>query len=165
MLPGTLGLLGTWAALTGTSFLAVGLGARVGTGDDVGRAAGALVVSLIPIALAYHFAHYLTVFLVNGQSALIAAGDPFGTGADLLGLGHLDVTGSFLIRLDTVRIIWNVQTAAIVGGHIWAVLIAHAAARELWRHGGASIAEVSLAVLMVLYTLFGLWLLSTPTGT
>jgi len=35
-----------------------------------------LAISILPIALAYHFAHFLTAFLVNVQYALAAATDP-----------------------------------------------------------------------------------------
>ena len=71
----------------------------------------------------------------QGQYALIAASDPFGTGRDLLGLGQLHVTTSFLYTYDGVRAIWNLQTAAIVLGHVAAVALAHALAlRRLGDH-------------------------------
>jgi len=50
-------------------------------------------------------------------------------------------------------------------GHLWAVILSHAIAFRV--HGTpriAAIAQVPLAALMVAYTVFGLWLLSTPTG-
>ena len=77
------------------------------------------------------------------------------------------MTTSFLNTYDSVRPIWNLQTAAIVarpcGGRS---CLAHALAL---RHFGErapqrSLSQLPLAVLMVLYTLFGLWLLSTPTA-
>ena len=59
--------------------------------------------------------------------------------------------------------IWNAQTATIVLGHVVGIVLAHALAL---RHSGdgraAALSQVPLAVLMVFYTLFGLWLLSTP---
>ena len=64
-----------------------------------------------------------------------------------------------------MRIIWNVQTAAIVLGHVAAVVLAHALAlRRLGDHRQAVLSQAPLAVLMVLYTLFGLWVLSTPVA-
>jgi hypothetical protein len=56
-----------------------------------------------------------------------------------------------------------VQTAAIVLGHVAAVLLAHALALRLFGvRRRAALAQAPAALLMVLYTLFGLWLLSTP---
>jgi hypothetical protein len=127
-------------------------------------ALGSLVYSIIPISIAFHFSHYLTVLLVNGQYALIAASDPFGTGLDLLGLSHAHVTTSFLNVFESVRLIWNVQTAGIVIGHIVGIVLAHLIAlRHFGGSGSVERSQVPLAVLMVFYTLFGLWLLSTPS--
>ena len=66
---------------------------------------------------------------------------------------------------DAAWVIWNAQAAAIVGGHILAVLAA-----QCWRSGcmtrsaAASLSQFPLVVLMIAYTVFGLWLLSTPTA-
>jgi hypothetical protein len=62
-------------------------------------------------------------------------------------------------------VIWNLQAAAIVIGHIVAVLAAHRLAFRLHEtHRAAALSQLPLAVLMVGYTVFGLWLLSTPTA-
>ena len=47
--------------------------------------------SIVPIALAYHFSHYLTALLVNGQYALVALSDPFALGWNLFGTAHMPV--------------------------------------------------------------------------
>ena len=83
---------------------------------DLRAALGSFVYSIIPISIAFHASHYLTALLVDGQYALIAASDPFGTGADLLGFRDHHVTTSFLNTYAGVRTIWNFQTAAIVIG-------------------------------------------------
>jgi hypothetical protein len=126
-------------------------------------ALGALVYSIVPISIGFHFAHYLTALLVDGQYAVIAASDPFGTGLDLLGLNERRVTTSFLNTYESVRTIWNLQTAAIVIGHVAAVALAHAVALRHFGEGRrATVSQLPLAAFMVLYTLFGLWLLATP---
>jgi hypothetical protein len=147
----------TWAAVV--------FGSRLGRPSG-GASLGSLVLSLVPISLAFHVAHYLTALMVDGQYALLAAADPFNTGADLFGSGHVHVTTSFLNTYSGVRAIWNVQTAAIVAGHVVAVLLAHALALQALGGRGreASASQAPLAVLMVLYTVFGLWLLSTPVA-
>jgi hypothetical protein len=162
----SLGLLAMWAALAGAYGLAVWLGHRLSAGDgDLKTGLGAFVLSILPISLGYHFAHYLTTLLVNGQYAVLALNDPFALGWNLLGLGGGHVTVSFLANLDSVAVIWKLQAAAVVGGHILALAVAHMVAVE--RFGTSRTAftsQVPLAILMVAYTLFGLWLLAAPTA-
>jgi hypothetical protein len=162
----TAGLLGTWIAMATAFAVSVWLGLRMAASEvRTSEAIGRLALSLLPIALAYHVAHYLPVLLVNGQYALLAASDPLGTGADWLSLGPWQVTTSFLTDLERVETIWQVQTGVIVLGHLLAVLVAHAIMLSLDHHPRrALIAQIPLAGLMVLYTVLGLWLLSTPTG-
>jgi hypothetical protein len=75
------------------------------------------------------------------------------------------VTASFLSTHAGVTAIWDVQTAAIVLGHAAGIGLAHAIALERFGDGrSAALSQLPLAGLMVLYTLFGLWLLSTPVA-
>jgi hypothetical protein len=121
------------------------------------------VVAIVPIALGYHFAHYLTVFLVDVQYAAITFTDPLGRGWDLFGLGHAHATTSFLTNFDSVRLIWRCQIASIVIAHVVAIAIAHLLAlRRVERRRTAIIGQLPMTALMIGYTLFGLWLLSTP---
>ena len=124
-----------------------------------------LSLSIIPISLAYHFAHYLVALLVNGQYALAAATDPLATGADFLGLGQFYVTTSFLNTRDSVETIWRAQSGAIIVGHIIAVCVAHRISLDLWEtERRTTFAQIPLATLMLAYTFFGLWLLASPTA-
>jgi len=123
----------------------------------------ALVVSIIPIAFGYHLAHYLPNLIIDTQYALRALGDPFALGWNLLGLRDLHVQAAFLSDHASVAVIWNVQVAAIVGAHGVAVITAHAIAAELGHERRAALrSQAPMAVLMVGYTVLGLWLLSTP---
>ena len=122
-------------------------------------------MSILPIAFAYHFAHYLSVILVNGQYALAAASDPLNQGADLLGLGTFYVTTGFFNTHHTAKIIWMSQAVAIVIGHVISLVLAHAIAADLFgKSKQASISQLPLAGFMVLYTCLGLWLLAAPKG-
>jgi hypothetical protein len=57
------------------------------------------------------------------------------------------------------------QAAAIVAGHVLAVVVAHMLADRLHPHGkGAALSQLPLTILMIAYTVLGLWLLSTPTA-
>lgn len=128
-------------------------------------AAGLLVWSIVPIALAYHFSHYLTALLVNGQYALVALSDPFGLGWNLFGTAYLPVSAGVTMGFEQARLIWNLQAAAIVGGHVLAVVVAHGLAGRLsGGNGRATLSQLPLTLLMIGYTVFGLWLLSTPTA-
>lgn len=52
---------------------------------SIGDVAGNFVLTLIPIALAYHLAHYLSYLLIVGQYMIPLISDPFGYGWDLFG--------------------------------------------------------------------------------
>lgn len=124
-----------------------------------------LAISILPIALAYHFAHYLIAFLVNVQYAVAAASDPLNSGADLLGLGTFYVTTGFMNSHHSVEAIWLTQAFAVVAGHVLSVLLAHALALDLFGSARrAIISQAPLAAFMVGYTFIGLWLLAAPRG-
>jgi len=133
-----------------------------------GRAGPLLAVfapTILPIALAYHAAHYLPSLLVNGQYVLVALNDPFGSGANWLGLEGFHVTTGFFNHRESMRLIWLSQAAIIVFGHVLAVILAHAHAAQIY--GGirrAFAAGLPLAMFMILYTWLGLWLLAAPKG-
>jgi len=158
------GLAATFAALSAAFLLCVFLGDRLAGRPSTPTSAGLLVWSIVPIALAYHFSHYLTALLVNSQYALVALSDPFGRGWNLFGTAYLPVSAGVALGFDQANLIWNLQAFAIIGGHVLAVVIAHGLS---WRLPGGSgrpiLSQVPLTLLMILYTLFGLWLLSTPT--
>jgi hypothetical protein len=162
----TAGLLLTWEVLAVVYTAAVLLGwLLAGRPVPPGALLGTLVLSIMPISLGFHFSHYLTALLVNGQYTYAAASDPFGTGADVLALGHFHVTTSFLNTYEGTRAIWNAQTAGIVLGHVLAVVLAHELARRTIGDARAAVlSQLPLATVMVAYTLLGLWLLSTPTA-
>ncbi len=129
------------------------------------RSAGLLVWSIVPIALAYHFSHYLVVLLVNGQYALAALSDPLDRGWNLLGTADLHVHAAIAAGSGAAWVVWNLQAAAIILGHVLAVLIAHGLAYRLHPDAkNATLSQLPLTLLMIAYTVLGLWLLSTPTG-
>ncbi len=158
------GLIASWVVLTLGYMGAVVLGWRLaGRPGSLKTLLGTLAFSIMPISLGFHFSHYLSAVLVDLQYAYAAASDPFGTGANLLGLQDFYVTTSFLNTYEGTRAIWNAQTAGIVIGHVLGILLAHElACRLIGDYRAAVISQAPLAIVMVAYTLFGLWLLSTP---
>jgi hypothetical protein len=162
----TAGLLGMFALLAVAFLGAVWLGERLaGRRAGFWQAAGALVWSIMPISLAYHFSHYLGSLLLNGQYALAALSDPLSRGWNLFGTAGLHVSAGVTAGAEAAWVMWNFQAFAIILGHVLAIVAAHVVA---WRRHGdarrAAISQIPLAALMVGYTVFGLWLLSTPTG-
>ncbi|HWA37469.1 MAG TPA: hypothetical protein VG873_06355 [Burkholderiales bacterium] len=163
MLPNTLGLLCTFLVFVLGYGITGKLGAALIGSRDAGY--GYYVLSIVPIAFGYHFAHYFPAFLVDAQYALRAFSDPLERGWDLFGTRDLHVRTSFLADHASVTVIWNVQVAAIVAAHVAAVFVAHALA--LRRHGAARtalVSQVPMTGLMIGYTVLGLWLLSTPVA-
>ncbi len=162
----SLGLLAMFAVLSSAFFLSVLAGERLaGNSRGVIGASGLLVWSIVPIALAYHFSHYLTVLLVNGQYAMVALSDPFSLGWNLFGTAYLTVNAGIVMGSQSAWMIWNLQAVAIVGGHVVAVLAAHRLAFRLHpTRRAALLSQLPLTLLMIGYTVFGLWLLSTPTA-
>lgn len=164
----TLGLLGTWLVLVAGYFAAIawGVAASGSAGrGGLGRAAGVLIVSILPISIAYHIAHYLTAFLVNIQDAWVAMSDPFELDWNLFDTGGDHVSTALLTDYQSVRVIWNIEALVIVLGHVLAIAVAHLLVRRQWGDDPAVWRrEIPLAAVMTLYTLFGLWLLATPSA-
>lgn len=163
---GTVGLALTFALLAALFVAAVFLGKRLsGTGKSLGDLAGLLVWSIVPIALAYHLAHYLAALLVDGQYALVALSDPFGLGWNLFGAAHMPVHAGVTAGAGSAWWLWNAQSGAIIAGHVLAVLAAHGLAGRLQPDPRRVVLEqVPLTVLMIAYTMFGLWLLAAPAA-
>ena len=152
----TAGLLAAWGLLTAAFLVCLQVGRRHLV--DNSGITGALALSILPISLAYHFSHYLTALLANGQYALAAI-------QRALNLPEHIVTMSFLNIPSSVETLWRVQSGGIVMGHIIAVLLAHAIISRHTRTATlATQAGAPLAILMIGYTAFGLWLLASPTG-
>ncbi len=160
------GLLCSVTGLFATFALVVWLGLRIARAQVAFQTTfGALALCVLPIALVYHMAHYLTAFMVGIQYTLAALTDPFATGADYLGLEPFRVTTGFFNRIDTVRLIWTTQAGLVVVGHVWSILLAHRVATDLVGHPRqAAIATLPLSVFMIGYTFLGLWLLAAPKG-
>lgn len=162
--PDSLGLIMMFVALTGLFFAAVWLGEKLVGGKDWRKAAGLLVWPIVPIALAYHFAHYLTALMVDGQYAVASFSDPFFLGWDLFGTAIRHVQAGIVLGSDAAWYIWNAQAAAIIGGHVLAVSLSHLVAWRLHRSARkAALSQIPMALMMIGYTVFGLWLLSTPS--
>ncbi len=121
------------------------------------RLAGAFAHSLAPIAFGYLLAHYFSLLVTQGQATAYLVSDPMGTGANLFGTAGVRID----YGLFSAALIWYVQVAALVSGHVSGLALAHD--RALVVYGDASDAAASqrwMLVVMVTFTCLGLWLLS-----
>lgn len=122
-----------------------------------GNLRGAFLGSLVPIALAYVVAHYFSFFVREIQWVAPLASDPFGFGWDLFGTADVKPD----IGILPPKTIWYTQVAALVVGHVAGLVLAHDRAVELFTSPRkAAISQYAMLVLMVVYTVSGLWLLS-----
>lgn len=118
---------------------------------------GAIGAGLLPIALGYLIAHYLTYLLIDGQWIVVAIADPFQQGWNLFGLAFYTPSGAWL----PPGLVWTVQLAAVVGGHMLGAWGGHVVAVAEAPSGMTAIAlrrrQVPLAVVMVGLTTLTLW--------
>ena len=121
--------------------------------------AGYFVLSLVPIAIAYHLSHYLSYLLIAGQNIIPLISDPFGFGWDLFG------TGAYRLDIGIVnaKLIWFVAVTTVVIGHVLAVYVAHVMAVRVFAERRVALkSQAPMLVLMVGYTMISLWVLSQP---
>jgi len=125
----------------------------------VTRAVGiaATCAGLVPIAAGYLIAHYLTYVLIDGQRIIIAVSDPFQQGWNLFGTAFYEISVGWL----PPGLVWTVQLAAVVGGHMLGAWGGHVVA-ALEAPSGMSPRElrnrqIPLAIVMVALTTLTLW--------
>jgi hypothetical protein len=125
----------------------------------VSNVAKAFVFSLVPIALAYNLAHFLSLLLIQGQLIIRLLSNPFGYGWNLFG------TADYQLNTDVVnaQIIWFISLGAIVLGHVVSVFVAHMIAlKRVPDHRAALRGQYPMLALMVLYTATSLWIIAQP---
>ncbi len=155
---GTVALLGA-VAVIGAGYYAASWAAVRLAGDtalDARAVANSFAHTLVPIALAYAVAHYFSLVIFEGQTLLFALSDPLGRGWDWFGTADNRIDFTLL----SPEGIWYVQVAAIVAGHVAAVVLAHDRALAVFKKEGAVRSQYAMLALMVGLTVLGLTLLS-----
>jgi hypothetical protein len=125
----------------------------------VRRIAGMFVLTLVPIAIAYHLAHYLSFLVMAWQYLIPLASDPFGFGWDLFG------TKNHFVRIGLVdaRAVWYLSVGAIVIGHVMAVYLAHCVALRAYSDRRIALrSQWPMVALMIGYTMTSLWIIAQP---
>lgn len=113
--------------------------------------AAAFAPALLPIAAGYHLGHYLPYFLQQLPAVVVVAAAPLSPPftPPILGLpGWISAVGP----------------VSVLAGHVLAVWVAHGRSFELFTGKLQPIhSQYPYVVVMVLYTITGLWLLAQPT--
>jgi hypothetical protein len=114
--------------------------------------------TFIPIAVAYLAAHYFSLVLFQGQAQFTyLLSDPLGDGSDYFGTAG----GGIDYALISATAVWYVQVAALVIGHVTALVLAHDRALAVYGDArSASRSQYWMLALMVGFTTLGLFLLS-----
>jgi hypothetical protein len=87
---------------------------------------GAIGAGLLPIAVGYLIAHYLTYLLIDGQRIVIAISDPLQQGWDVFGTAFFVPSSGWL----PPGLVWTAQLVAVVGGHMLGAWAGHVRAQR-----------------------------------
>jgi hypothetical protein len=154
---GTLGLLAAVAVIGGFYRLGIDGARSVGGDIETPELRRTFIHTLVPIALVYVVAHYLTFLLFEGQATFYLASDPFGQGWNLFGTADRAINYTYLSQNAT----WYVQVAVVVVGHVAALTLAHDRALTLYRDPKLAVrSQYWMLAVMVGFTSLALWLLS-----
>ncbi len=129
------------------------------TDSPVFEVARVFVLSLVPIALAYNMAHFISLLTIQGQGIIPLLSDPFGFDWNIFG------TSGYLININlvSVQFVWWVSIIAIVLGHILSVYIAHIISlRRMPTSAQAVKSQYPMLALMIVYTATSLWIIAQP---
>ncbi len=151
------------AAVLAYAMLAAAMARAAGSARDglpgAGRVFTRFAASLMPIAVAYHLAHYVSYLALAGQLMLPILSDPLGLGWDLLGTANRRID----LGVIDARAVWWIAAAALVTGHALSVFVAHAEALRLYPDRRRAVrSQLPMTAFMVGLTSLSLWILSQP---
>ena len=152
-----LGMIGMVLFVSAFYWLGI-LGAKsVGGGFSASRLASEFIHTLVPIAMAYVAAHYVTLLLYQGQAIIYLASDPLGDGSNIFGTADHEVT----YGLIGSNVEWYLKVAFIVAGHVAALVLAHDRALALYRDARQAVrSQYWMLGVMLGFTLLAVWLVS-----
>ena len=152
-----LGLIMMILVVLGFYWLGI-LGAHTAGGDfSTRQLARAFAPSLVPIAVAYVLAHYVSLLLFQIQAVPALLSDPLGRGSDLFGAGDWTVDTNWV----SPEALWYMQVTFVVLGHVAALALAHDRALSLYQRASVAVrSQYWMLAVMVGFTSLALWLLS-----
>lgn len=118
--------------------------------------------SLVPIGVAYAVGHYVSLLAFQGQALPQLLSNPLGRQlapgeGGWLGAGDWTIDYGWI----SAATIWYLQVAALLAGHVLALVLSHDRALERFPHPWAGRSQRSMLVVAVAFTCAGLWLLSS----
>jgi hypothetical protein len=153
----TIGLVACVFLVAG--FYRAGIAGARSVGGDLSteRLRYAFVHSLVPIAMVYVAAHYLTFLIFEGQAIRYLASDPFSQGWDLFGTASAAIDYSLISQNGA----WYAQVGFVVLGHVAALILAHDRALALYSDAKLAVrSQYWMLAIMVGFTTLALWLLA-----
>lgn len=115
--------------------------------------------SIVPIAFVYNLAHYYTLVLTRAAAIPYLLSDPFNLGWNPFGFAAPTAEPPVL----NMAAVWHTEVALILVGHVVSVYIAHRVALRLFpSRREAILTQLPMLLLMVAYTVVGLWVISLP---
>lgn len=115
-----------------------------------------LAHSVVPIVIGYVIAHYFSFLISGGISTLHVLGDPLQKGWTLTqwsaGINEFTI-------FNHPTLIAVIKVVSVIVGHVLGVVSAHDRAIKLLPRKHALTGQLPMLLLMVCYTLTGLWLL------
>jgi len=133
-------------------------GARSVGGNLSGkRLATGFVHSLVPIAIVYAAAHYVSALVFEGQRIVTLLSDPLGEGRDYFGTADRSVDYG-VVGAETF---WYLQVGFVVAGHVAGLVLAHDRALVIYDRAKLAVrSQYWMLGVMVGYTSLALWLLA-----
>ncbi len=111
--------------------------------------------TMLPIAFAYHVTHYLTLLLFESQTFFYRFNDPIGIGMNILNVQ--EPTINYFVE---PLVIWGIQVAVTLLGHMLSVVLAHDLAVKLFGHQQSDKTQYIFLFITVALTLQALFVLS-----
>jgi len=117
------------------------------------------ILSLVPISIGYHLAHYSAFLLIQGQMLISLISDPAGLGWNIFNTADYKIN----IGIVDARFAWYASIIFIVIGHISAAYLSHVAATQKFKeYRTVLLSQYPMMVLMILYTMLSLWMIAQP---
>ena len=115
-------------------------------------------MTLLPIAIGYHIAHYLSYLLIAGQLIVPLASDPYALGWNLFNTKDYRIN----IGIINAKNMWSIILVSVIVGHILSMFLSHVRASQLCGSASRILIQLPLVSLMILYTGVSLWILAQP---
>ncbi len=114
---------------------------------------------LIPIAASYYIAHYFYFLTIAGQLGIKLLSDPFGWRWNLFGTSDMPIK----LGVISVETNWFIVLVSVIVGHVISILHTQIIANSYFKnYKNINTFHKPFSYLMIVYTVFSIWILSQP---